>query len=116
LVGAQTCSLTKLLTDFGSPGKIFALTEDSLTKALTEQSELHNEMSLAAPGGSLQLVIDGDAAALAHRILIKHHHRRGMKSRDLARAPLSGSNSFLSSTVDTLFMDLETALAGMGER
>lgn len=75
---ARTASVTRLMSDPGSPGRLLKLTEESLIDALTESARLTEGINLASPAGTVQLVIDADAATSASALLNAHHSARGV--------------------------------------
>jgi len=90
LNGSMSCSFSKLLNDHSSPGKIMKLNEATLAAALEEVARESAEISLASPGGSMQLVVHEEPVSVARRVLVAHYRARGLDMRRVPRVPVAG--------------------------
>ena len=87
---ASTVSLTRLLSDSGSPGRIFKLSEDQLQDALESECAEHSGLSLAAPAGALQLVVNEDALEVAGAVLHRNYGHAIRENKTKSGRPLAG--------------------------
>jgi hypothetical protein len=71
---ARTIAFSRLLSDHGSPGMAFKLTESALIGALERISSHDNTIGLADTAGLIQLSFKKDPALLAREFLERHFH------------------------------------------
>ena len=90
LEGARSCSLTKLMNDSSSPGRVMKLSEAVLESALEQVAAILDDVSLAAPGGALQLVLKSNPSEIARKLLMTHYRARGLDLRRVPKAPVAG--------------------------
>lgn len=86
---AATMSISRLLNDELSPGRIFKLTDESLRNYLTEVTESVDGLGVATPAGSPQLVMHESAEDLAATLMNDRLESRGLHPVNLD-APLVG--------------------------
>lgn len=100
---ARTASMNRLAADPGSPGRLLKLTEDSIAAAIEEVSGLSEQISLASPAGTSQLVVDGEPAAVASQLLNRYHADRGI-DRVAGGNPVAGIEARQAApTADEIF-------------
>ena len=75
---ASTMSMSRLLNDELSPGRVFKLTDESLRNYLTEVTESVDGLGVATPAGSPQLVMREPAEDLAATLMMQHLDTRGL--------------------------------------
>ena len=75
---ARTASVTRLMADPGSPGRLFKLSEQALLEALESVVHDSERLRLASPGGSPQVIVEGQAVEAAEEVLNLYYgvHRR----------------------------------------
>lgn len=95
LDGTLSCSLSKLMNDYSSPGRTFKLNESTLADALEQISQEVKEISIAAPGGALQLVVHEHPADAARKILTSYYKTRGLDGRRVRKVPVAGAQARL---------------------
>lgn len=67
--GSKTLSLSRLLYDVGSPGRVFKLTEKSLTNAIERLAEQTQKVALSNTGGLIQMSFQDEPLSLADNII-----------------------------------------------
>ena len=66
---SKTISVTSLLYDLGSPGRIFKLNEESLCSAIEEASFFEKGIRLSESAGIIQLIIKDEPKKIIERLL-----------------------------------------------
>lgn len=85
---ASTITLARLAQDTGSPGRVFKLTEGSLGEALTRFAASSRDVQVAEPGGVKQLVVSGNPAEVATKILQEYYAQEtGSKFKAVTAVP-----------------------------
>ena len=77
---SSSATISRLTSDPGSPGRLFKLSEQSLLDALERGTTHDPSVSIAAPGGSPQLLVDGPASDRAERLLASYYKARGSRA------------------------------------
>ena len=77
---ATTISLSRLLNDELSPGRIFKLTDETLREYLEIAVADHSGLRIATPAGSPQLALLGDPQIVARELLARRREDRGLSS------------------------------------
>ena len=65
----KSLTIPRLVADFGSPGRIFKLSEPALTSAINRVVNKIDGVKLATPAGVPQLIIEGDILGVMRNIL-----------------------------------------------
>ena len=68
---SKTITTTRLTSDSGSPGRIFKISEEEISKAIERCAKYVSSLKIASPAGTTQLVADGDINEIAHQVLAK---------------------------------------------
>ena len=76
---ASTMSMSRLLNDELSPGRVFKLTDESLRAYLEEAARSVDGLGVATPAGSPQLVMHEPADDLARSLMGQHMMGRGLE-------------------------------------
>lgn len=93
---AKVISLSRLVLDNGSPGKVLRLTQDEIVSAITDVFGKNSEdVKIATAAGSFVLAFEKDPLDVAHEILIAHHAKRGIRKSKRKETALAGANSYL---------------------
>jgi Protein of unknown function (DUF4007) len=93
---AKVISLSRLVMDSGSPGKVLRVTQDEIVSAITEIfGQKTQKVSIASAAGAFMLTFEGNPLEIAHNILIAHHAKRGVRKLKRRETALAGTNSFL---------------------
>lgn len=74
--GSQTITLTRLVADPGSPGRLMKLTEQDIADALEHSATVVSHLQLARPAGSRQLAISASPGDVAFELLASRHEQR----------------------------------------
>lgn len=106
---SRTATLTRLSSDPGSPGRLMKLNEEVIRDSLEETAKRVADISIAAPAGITQLVLDNSPAFVARAVLWSHYRERrpsvSFPAVDVvgpsARAADHGSQAALISLLDT---------------
>ena len=70
---AHTASVTRLMADPGSPGRLFKLSEQALLEALESVVQDSELLRLASPGGSPQIIVECKAVEAAEEVLKRYY-------------------------------------------
>jgi len=74
---ARTSTISRLVLNPGSPGRVFKLTEEALTSALEQYGMTENGIWLTSAVGVPQLAVDGDPSQQAASALQAYYRRTG---------------------------------------
>jgi hypothetical protein len=77
LGGAQTATLSRLVSAPGSPGRVFKLTEDALLQSLEAHATAQPEIQVVVTGGVAQVVFRGDPNDLALGAIGHYYGKHG---------------------------------------
>jgi hypothetical protein len=88
---SSSATISRLTSDPGSPGRLFKLSETSLLESLEEGTSQDTSVSIAAPGGSPQLLVEGSASDRAERLLSSYYKARGSQVRARPKFAFAGS-------------------------
>ena len=88
---AHTASVTRLVSDPGSPGRLFKLNDQALLEALESVVQDSETLRLAAPGGSPQLVVEGQAIDTAQDLLLNYYGAEKSKAQGVRAGTFAGS-------------------------
>jgi hypothetical protein len=72
----RTISISRLLYDPGSPGRIFKLTENSLCESIERVSRYFTEVSITETAGIIQFSFSQDPTTLSDRLLRQYYSGR----------------------------------------
>jgi hypothetical protein len=72
---ASVVSVNRLVSEHGSPGRAFKLTETELSELLQRAARESPEIELTSAAGVVQLAFDDDPSALATEVLRDHYQR-----------------------------------------
>jgi hypothetical protein len=80
---ASTVSLTRLLKEVNSPGRVLKLREDQLIQALTASS-LSDWVSLSDSIGTMQIVLKSDLQTIRWQVLRQYYNSADQPAQDIA--------------------------------
>lgn len=99
---AHTASVTRLMSDPGSPGRLFKLSDQTLLDALESVVQDSSALRLAAPGGAPQLIVEGQAVDAAQQLLVSYYGAEGSKAQGAQASTFAGSLGRLPDARDHL--------------
>ena len=88
---SSSATISRLTADPGSPGRLFKLSEESLLESLEAGTSQEKSVSIAAPGGSPQLLVDGSASDRAEKLLSDYYKAKGSQVRARPNFAFAGS-------------------------
>jgi len=88
---AHTASVTRLMADPGSPGRLFKLSEQALLEALEFVVQDSDMLRLASPGGSPQIIVECKAVVAAEDVLKRYYGAQEQVGPKSAASTFAGS-------------------------
>ena len=88
---AHTASVTRLMADPGSPGRLFKLSEQALLEALESVVQDSEMLRLASPGGSPQISVECKAVEAAEDVLKRYYGVQNQVGPKSASSTFAGS-------------------------